>query len=147
MILIILVIIVIVVASIVIIAKPNINKIAMANNEQRQADVDAILNAVYQFSLEQDGTLPVAIDNITSGYQVIGTASNGCDKNCTAVDTESACANLSSELTPAYITAIPFDPVSGGSENTGYYINRDSNNKITVGACDPERRVNIKSTR
>ena len=134
-------------AGIVIVAiNPN-RQLGQARNAQRQSDVNTILNAVYQYAIDNNGTLPIGIDANTGAFQVLGTAGSGCDATCGVVATVSTCLNLSSDLVPTYIVGIPQDPSTGTAVNTDYYINQDANSRITVGACDSEQSATISITR
>jgi prepilin-type N-terminal cleavage/methylation domain-containing protein len=135
-------------AGIVIIAVNPARQLAQANNGQRRADVQTILNAVYQYAIDNSGALPSGIDAVTGSSQVLGnTLTPNCDTTCSAVTTVAACTDLSGDLTPTYVVDIPFDPSSGSAANTDYYINRDANDRVTVGACDSELSAVISVTR
>ena len=134
-------------AGIVIVAiNPN-KQLGDTRNSQRRADVNTIINAVYQYAIDNNGTLPSGIDSVTTSSQVLGTSATGCDTTCTAATTVSACVDLSGDLVPTYIVGIVTDPSTGTSANTDYYINKDANGRITVGSCDPEQSATISVTR
>lgn len=134
-------------AGIVIVAINPGKQLGDTRNVQRSADVNTILSAVYQYSIDNNGTIPSEVDDDDTTFQVLGTAATGCDTTCTAVTTEDACADLSGDLVADYIVGIPMDPTSGTSANTDYYINKDANGRILVGACDPERGATISVTK
>lgn len=134
-------------AGIVIVALNPSKQLGDTRNAQRRADVNTILNAVYQYAIDNDGNLPAGIDGATSTSQVLGTAGSGLDSTCTATTTVAAGLDLSSDLVPTYIVGIPLDPKTGAATNTDYYINKDANDRITVGACDPEQSATISVTR
>ena len=134
-------------AGIVIIAINPSKQLGDTNNAQRSSDVNAILNAVYQYAIDNNGSLPSGIDSVTGTYQVLGTDGTGCDSTCGAVTTVAACVDLSSVLTPTYIVDIPSDPQNGSAANTDYYINRDGDGRVVVGSCDPEQSETITITR
>ncbi len=134
-------------AGIVIIAVNPARQLGQANNSRRQADVTTIINAVYQYALDNGGSLPSGIDSTVGSFQVLGTAPSGCDTTCGSFTTLPACLNLSGTLTPTYIVGIPLDPQSGTVANTDYYINKDANNRVTVGSCDPQLSAVISVTR
>ncbi len=133
-------------AGIVILALNPGKQLGDTRNAQRRADVNTILNAAYQYSIDNSGNFPGGIDAITASSQVLGTAVAGCNTTCTATTTVVACANLTSTI-PTYIVGIPQDPSSGNAANTDYYINRVASGRLTVGACNPERGVVISVTR
>jgi len=134
-------------AGIVIVAiNPN-KQLGDTRNAQRRADVNTIMNAVYQYTIDNNGTLPSGIDSTYTSAQVLGTAGSGLDSTCTATTTVAAGVDLTSVLVPTYIVGIPTDPSTGTAANTDYYIDKDANGRITVGSCDPEQSATISITR
>jgi len=134
-------------AGIVIVALNPAKQLGDTKNAQRATDVTTILNAVYQYAIDNNGVLPTEIDNNATTYQVLGTATTGLDTTCTAVTTEAGGVDLTSVLTPTYVVGIPLDPTAGTEANTDYYINKNGNGRITVGACDAEEGAVIEVTR
>ncbi len=134
-------------AGIVIVALNPNKQLGDTRNAQRRSDVNAILGSVYQYVIDNNGSLPSGLDSIEGSSQVLGTASSGLDSTCTAVTTVAAGLDLSGVLAPTYIVAIPIDPTSGTAANTDYYINKDVNGRITVGACDAEQSATIEVIR
>ena len=133
--------IVAILAAAVYVALNPARRLSEANNSQRWSDVTAVLNAVIAYTVDNDGNLPSGIDSDYSRSQVLGTSNAGCNQpaNCSAASTEAACLDLSEDLVDnGYISEIPFDPNTGSSVNTDYYIQLDENGIITVGACDPQ---------
>jgi prepilin-type N-terminal cleavage/methylation domain-containing protein len=123
-------------AGIVILAiNPN-KQLGDTRNSQRQADVATILNAAYQYSIDNQGELPVGISTTPTAVCATGAGS---------------CAGLVdlSVLTfeGKYVVAIPKDPRTGNTTNTGYEISRDANNRITVSAPAAEQGKSISVTR
>lgn len=134
-------------AGIVIIAINPGKQLGDTRNAQRRTDVNTIINAVYQYSIDNSGSLPSGIDSVTASSQVLGTSTSGCDTTCTATTTIAACVDLSGDLVPTYVVGISIDPSTGSEVNTDYYINKDVNGRITVGSCDPEQSAVIEITR
>lgn len=107
-----------------------------ANNTQRRSDVNAILNAVHQYSSQNKGALPASI---TTTAQTIASTGAGT-------------VNLCSTLVPTYIADLPLDPTTGtespagsvcsdasATYNTGYTIQMSATgNRITVSAPGAE---------
>ena len=136
-------------AGIVIVAINPVKQLADGRNTQRRSDVNTILNAVYQYSIDNTGTIP-GVDAATGTYQVIGTSGTGCDTGtitCTGVTTVAACVNLTSSLTPNYVVSLPMDPSSGTAAKTLYAINKDNNNRVTVVSCVAENSATISVTK
>lgn len=146
--LLIVIIIISVLAAIIFVAVDPGSRFADARNARRRSEVVSILNAVLKYQVDNDGDLPSVIDAITGTNQVLGTDATGCDSGCTnGGTTVAACANLSTDLVDKYLAAIPLDPDTGTAGFTDYYINKTTNGRILVGACDPEGGATITVTR
>ena len=109
-----------------------------ANDTQRQSDVNAILNAINQFAVDQKGQLP---GGITGSQTAISD---------TGVD-------LCSTLVPEYLAALPADPTGatlgapitdcGSAYDTGYTVATTGNNRVSVVAPSAEQAASISATR
>jgi len=116
-----------VLAAIVIIAINPGKQMGESRNAQRRSDVNTILNAVYQYSIDNNGQVPTGIT---------ATATDVC------LTTATVCTGLV-DLTAlttngTYLTAMPIDPSATGS-STGYQISRDTTTgRITVVAPSAE---------
>jgi len=129
-------------AGIVIVAVNPGKQLADGRNTQRSSDVNTILNAVYQYVIDNNGTLP-AIPTAT----------------CALVDTNEVCkltatgtcadgVDLSVLTTnQKYLTGMPVDPNVSSTDGTGYYITKSANNRITVCAPSAENSATISVTR
>jgi len=103
-----------------------------ANDTKRRSDINAILNAIGQYTASNGGNLPSAVSGLT-----VNTARE-LDDTATAPSLAALCA----DLVPTYIPALPTDPsknnqagisnCAGSWGDTGYQISRDANNRITV---------------
>lgn len=111
-------------AAIVLVAINPARQFRQANNTQRESNVNAILNAVGQFTVDSKGTLPT---NITT----------------TAKDIGKSGADICSDLVPKFIPQLPTDPDSTnkgasidctGTYTTGYNVIKDANGRVTVSA-------------
>ena len=123
-------------AGIVILAiNPN-KQLGDTRNAQRQADVTTILNATYQYSVDNQGNLPSGITSTPTDVCTTGAGS------CTGL------VDLT-VLTAAgkYIVATPKDPKTGTTNNTRYQISVDANDRVTVTAPDAEQSKTITVTR
>jgi len=129
-------------ASIVIVAINPTRQLGQARNAQRRSDVNTILNAVYQFSIDNNGILPGSmLTGATIGrfYEVCKVdwlptgAANGCQlSNTTPTSTVFQGVNLRA-LTGSYVVNIPRDPsLASTATGTNYLISKDANNRITV---------------
>lgn len=120
-------------AAIVIVAINPAKQFRDARNAQRESDVNTILNAASQYSIDNAGNLP--------GPGTIPTLSTGQTCNTTGgaiCTTDGTCTGLvdMSNLTAngKYIVAIPKDPQFTGSDS-GYKIAQDANGRLSV--CAP----------
>jgi prepilin-type N-terminal cleavage/methylation domain-containing protein len=121
-------------ASIVIVAINPTKQLGDARNAQRRSDVNTILNAVYQYAIDNNGTTPSDITTTRKEICVTGAAScvGGADLDA---------------LTGSYLVRIPTDPQSATATGAGYWIVEDANGRITVDAPTAENQETISVTR
>ncbi|MEI7424773.1 MAG: type II secretion system protein [Candidatus Staskawiczbacteria bacterium] len=128
-------------AGIVIVAINPAKQTADARNTQRTSDVNTILNAVYQYSIDNSGAMP---SGIPTSVSCPGTgASEICKKGaaCTGL------VDLSALTTNAkYIVSIPFDPTGSTTNGTAYNIVKTTDNRIIVCAPSAENSTVINIT-
>lgn len=99
--------------------------LADADDTKRRSDVNAILNAVNQYMVDNNGAVPAGIDATPTAISDAG-------------------QDICLLIVPTYIAALPQDPKSGdgdisaadcaGTYNSGYEISATTNNRITVNA-------------
>lgn len=126
-------------AGIVIIAINPGKNLGDSRNAQRSADVATILNGVYQYSLDNNGTVPTGIT--TTATEICATGSSSCTS---LVDLSVVTTN------GKYLVSIPKDPqcsTSCATNGTGYRIVKDANGRITVTAPAAEQGKTISVTR
>lgn len=119
-------------AAIVIVAVNPAHQFAQARNAQRQANVNAIVNAVHQNMVDNDGIFTGTIPGTTATISSDGT-------------------DICGDITPTYIAEMPFDPSSGSFSdctdyNTGYTISSATAGRITVSAPQAELETTISVT-
>ena len=120
-------------ASIVIVAINPTKQLADARDAQRRSDVNTILNAVYQYAIDNNGTMPSCINTTNKGVCTGGS-------NCTGYDGGAGGPATGCDLdalTGAYVVNMPTDPSgtpAGSTVYAGYDIVRDANGRITVDA-------------
>lgn len=123
-------------ASIVIAALSPTRQLASSRDAKRQSDVNTILSAVYQYSIDNAGTFPSAL--------VVGPARGICK-------TGAATCNNGVDLdvlSGAYLVAIPEDPRANPTgTGTEYFIERLANGRLTISAPLAEGDRDIVITR
>ena len=122
-------------AGIVIIAINPSKQLGDTRNAQRQADVTTILNAVYQYALDNNGSLPASITTTATAV-------------CSTGGTCTSLIDLS-VLTASgkYIVSMPRDPQTPTGNSTNYLINKDVNGRVVVSAPAAENSKVISVTR
>jgi len=123
-------------AGVVILAINPTKQLGDTRNAQRRSDVNTILNAVYQYAIDNSGTLPAAIT--TSSTEVCKTGAVSC----------SGLIDLS-VLTASekYLTSVPTDPTGVSTNGSGYNIIKSANGRVTVSAPSAEQSATISVTR
>lgn len=122
-----------VLATVVVVSLDPIERFQDARDSRRLSDIQSILSAVHQYVIDNQGSYPAGLD--TTEKQ-IGTASSGCDiSGACSVSGDGNCLDLEDTL-ERYLKDIPYDPEEGSSARTHYSIQLNSNNIVTVKACD-----------
>lgn len=122
-------------ASIVIVAINPTKQLGDARDAQRRSDVNTILNAVYQYAIDNNGNLPTGIPTGTA--EEICVTGSAC---ATGVDLD--------VLTGSYLVRVPVDPSAAATATgTDYFIVQDANGRITVSAPEAEQSTSITVTR
>jgi len=132
-------------AAVTIVAINPARQFAQARNSQRSSSVNTILNAVWQYAVDNNGNLPPPITALTA---------NTMTEICRSGVASSTCSPLV-DLTPLtdselYLVEIPTDPLcptNCAANGNGYWISRSANNRITVKASSSELGVVIQVTR
>jgi len=126
-------------AGIVIIAINPGKNLGDARNSQRSADVNTIINGVYQYSLDNNGTLPSSITTTATEICATGAAS------CTGL------VDLTTLTTSGkYLVSIPKDPQCAtvcATNGAGYKISKDANGRLIVVATYAEQGKTISVTK
>ncbi len=123
-----------------------------SRDARRTEDVDSILTAIHEYTVDNKGTLPTGLSagmvetELGTATSAVcgGVATGGCT---TAAAT--ACVDLTTPLNK-YLKSIPVDPTAGATwttAKTGYDVIVDTNGLVTVRACGTEGTNNIFSSR
>lgn len=121
-------------AAVVIVAINPSKQLADARNAQRRSDVNTLLNAVYQYSIDTNGSLPTTITTVAGE---VCRSKADCDSPAIQLDM----------LTGTYLVGIPIDPRVTTGTGTRYQIVKTGNNRVTVTALDAEQGQTIVVTR
>jgi len=114
-------------AAITIVAINPTKQLGATKNAQRQADVNTILNAMYQYSIDHYGAVPSSVSTTDQEICATGTASTTCD--------QLGLLNLQA-LTDneVYLFAIPIDPANTTISGTGYRLKKTASGRLTASA-------------
>jgi len=123
-----------------------------ANNTRRRSDTLQILNAIHQYTAENQGNLPAEVAALTAATDTVFNNTNF--------------PNLCAELMTNYLPALPTDPslntasitdcttdaegswgYTTGATSTGYEIAIDAQNRVTVSAPITDNEEEIRVTR
>lgn len=129
-------------AGIVILAVNPGKQLGETRNAQRRADVNTILNAVYQYSIDNNGAVPTSIPASTT------CATPATNEICKTSGTCTSLVDLAAlTASEKYLVGIPTDPSASTTNGTGYRIAKSTNGRITVCAPGAEQGATISVTR
>ena len=126
-------------AGIVIIAINPGKNLADSRNTTRSSDINTIINAAYQYSIDSNGTLPASIT--TTATEVCATGASSCTG---LVDLSALTAN------GKYLPQLPKDPqcpTNCAANGIGYRIAKDANGRLIVSAPAAEQGKTISVTK
>ena len=114
-------------AAIVIIAVNPARQFAISRNTVRDANVNSILSASWQYAIDNQGNLPATITETSTEICKTGAASCSglVDLSVLTVDAK-------------YIVKIPEDPKGASANGTGYFIQKMTNGRLKVTAPNAE---------
>lgn len=127
-------------AGIVIVAINPGKQLGDTRNAQRRSDVNTILNAVYQYSIDNNGAIP-GTGNL-SGTPTEICAANTATSTCTGAGLVPINELVWSEK---YLVDLPSDP-SGGCATNGicYQISTTTGNRVVITAPGAEQGATIE---
>jgi len=107
-------------------------QLAKMRNDSRRSNAQNILNAAYQYAVDNDGTLPASITE--SPKMICRLKAASCD----------GLADLSEIVAQKkYISDIPIDPLEKNPNSSGYEIYKSSNGRINITAPKAENNATI----
>lgn len=110
-------------AGLVVFINPK-KKLLEMRNSQRRSDVVNILNAVYQYTSDNNGELPQTITGTPT--MICKTKASSCDG---LVDLSQVL-----ETEKKLLSKMPIDPREKNENSSGYQISRQANGRISVSA-------------
>ncbi|MFA5771089.1 MAG: prepilin-type N-terminal cleavage/methylation domain-containing protein [Patescibacteria group bacterium] len=122
-------------AGIVIVAINPAKQLGETRNATRRADINTILNAVYQYTIDNNGTIPSSIT--TTQTEICKTGGT-----CTGLIDLSVLT-----ASEKYLISIPTDLTGASTDGAGYEIKKTTNGRIAVVAPDAELGVTMSVTR
>lgn len=130
-------------AGIVIVAiNPN-KQLADTRNSQRRSDVTSVLNGIYQYAVDNSGTIPASIP--TSATCATPATNEICKTGAASC---SGLVDLSALTTnEEYLVSLPTDPTGASTNGTGYFVSRSANGRVTVCAPSAEQSASVTVTR
>lgn len=126
-------------AGIVLLAINPKRQLAQTRNTQRSVDVSTILDATYQYMLDNNGDVPSDVTTTDTEICATGAAS------CTGLVDMSVLTN-----NETFLTSLPQDPRCSSvcaANGTGYNIVKTANDRVTVSAPYAELSATISVTR
>jgi type IV pilus assembly protein PilA len=121
-------------AAIVIVAINPTKQLGDTRNAQRRTDVNTILNAIYQYSIDNKA-LPTTITTTPTAICKTGGTCTGL------IDLSVLTASQK------YLVSIPFDPSTSTTNSTNYRVSKSANDRVTVSAPGAEEGVTISVSR
>lgn len=135
-------------ATVVFVGLDPLSRFQDTRNSKRSTDTNQILSAIKLSQVDNKGLLIESIEGGEVGvYYMIGNNTVDCTTACVFPDvtTNESCIDLSGLVNGGpgdgkggYLPSVPIDPKSGTVANTGYYLYKNANKTITVGACNEE---------
>lgn len=112
-------------AVVVFVALDPVTRFADARDSRRWSDVNNILTAVHECIVDNNGSLTTCGITDTASH-ILGTGVGNLD--------------LSTELA-AYLKTMPIDPLAADGADSGYSLQADANNIVTITADDAENQT------
>ena len=150
-------------AAIILVAVDPAKRLKQSRNARRYSEVNALLNAILNYTVDNKGALPSVLSNATSTGSVLLLGTGNVDPVSATTTLLAACptavtnatgtiymANLAGDpaFVDSYIAQIPVDPrgtngtVTYDQTLTGYYVQRTANGRVQVGSCNAEDEGN-----
>ncbi len=113
-------------------------RIGEAQDAQRWSDVTAIADAYMKYAVDNSGSYVTSTTNGATYHIATTTGGTHSASHCTATTTTNL-VSIAGLITGGYIGVGPTDPTHAyGTEgyHTQYYLYKDANGKVIIGACE-----------
>src|SRR3990167_9875458 len=117
--------------TVVLVALNPVRRFADARNSRRWGDVNSLLTAVHEYIVDNDGALPTGL---------------ATSQASTELGTCVTCDNLSTPLAP-YLRSMTTAPDGGTAANTGYFVEVNATNIVTISAANAENSETVEVSR
>ena len=118
--------------------------IGNAKDRKRQQDVLAIANAISEYVNDHHGALPV-LGAVTTDKKTLCRVQGGSTIVCGG-DTKDCLRIAHEDFYNGYLADLPIDPAKTANTDTGYYLEKDSNGMLVVGACSTTGAAAVTKT-
>lgn len=142
-------------AAVTFVALNPLKRFQDSRDSVRWTDTSNILDAIKVDQIDNGGSYLYAIDQTSTSteYMIsVATTTSGCDDLTCDVNiaSDGDCVNLQGLVDEGYLGEMPVSPRGEGSWTsgyTGYYLIKNDNDSITIGACESENSNGINVTR
>ncbi|MFA6253068.1 MAG: type II secretion system protein [Patescibacteria group bacterium] len=110
-----------------------VTRIGDAKDAKRRDDVMVLSAAFTDYAQSHKGALPI-LGEVTTEKKVICNTQSGVKLTCDG-STEYCLKIDDTNFFTKNITNLPIDPDKSSDSDTGYYIKKDANDNISIGAC------------
>ena len=138
-------------AAVAFVALDPLTRFRDSRDAARWADITALVSAIKIDQVDNRGRYVFGVSNATATEIMMisnATTTSGCEAfTCdqTVIDTND-CINIQDLVTEGYLGALPVSPAGDTTwtaEYSGYYLIRNANGTIKVGACESENASEI----
>ena len=144
-----------IIAAVAFVALDPLTRFRDSRDSARWSDITATLSAIVVDQVDNGGNYVWSIQNATTATNLMisnATTTTGCNATaCDSTVTSTAnCVNLQGLVDEGYLGTMPVSPNGDGSWSstlTGYYLTKNTNGSITIGACEAENTGSITLTR
>ena len=131
-----------VLAAFIFVALNPVARFQDSRNSRRWADVNAYIQAIKMYQVDNDGANFTNLDGLTDDlYYQIG-AGDSCSDTClnSTVVLQDECIDFEDLVDGGYLPEVLVDPNATGAstDETRYFVMKSSLGYITVGACSEE---------